>query len=151
MPGTMEPAILVLEFTDACTFTLDGIAVEVVHTEYEGNTEQDDCEVGLVMELEQEVVVQDCVSSKQILQFLSANDLVHVDRSACLLGWNRTSYYVVGGEELTKTFLEWSQPRQLAVQLLPQTKPVSQPPRQYSYFPSSLHIKRGLGFTSFTT
>ena len=64
----MEPAILFLELPHACTFALDGITIEVVHAEYEGNTEQDDCEVCLVMELEQKVVVQDCVSSKQILQ-----------------------------------------------------------------------------------
>ena len=64
MPGTMEPAILVLEFTDACTFTLDGIAVEVVHAEYEANTEQDDCEVCLVVELEEKIVMEDFVTAE---------------------------------------------------------------------------------------
>ena len=79
MPGTMEPAILVLELPNAFTFTFDGIAVEVVHAEYEGNTEQDDCEVCLVVELEQKVVMMDRISSVQILQLLSAErNVVHV-------------------------------------------------------------------------
>ena len=83
MPGTMEPAILVLKFTDACTFTFDGITIEVVHAEYEANTEQDDCEVGLVVELEQKVVMLDRISSVQILQLLSAErNVVHVIPSA---------------------------------------------------------------------
>ena len=59
MPGTMEPAILFLELPHACTFTFDGITIEVVHAEYEGNTEQDDCEVCLVVELEQKVIMED--------------------------------------------------------------------------------------------
>ena len=59
MPGTMEPAILFLELPDAFTFTFDGITVEVVHAEYEANTEQDDCEVCLVVELEQKVIMED--------------------------------------------------------------------------------------------
>ena len=80
----MEPAILVLELPDACTFTFDGITIEVVHAEYEGNTEQDDCEVCLVVELEQKVVMLDRISSEQILQLLSAErNVVHVIPSAC--------------------------------------------------------------------
>ena len=83
MPGTMEPAILVLELPDAFTFTFDGITVEVVHAEYEANTEQDDCEVCLVVELEQKVVMLDRISSIQILQLLSTErNVVHVIPSA---------------------------------------------------------------------
>ena len=73
----MKPAILVLEIPDIFSFTFDGITVEVVHAEYEGNTNEDDSEVCLVVEFEEKVIMQDRVSSEQILQFPSANDLVH--------------------------------------------------------------------------
>ena len=83
MPGTMKPAILFLEIPDIFTFTFDGISVEVVHTEYEGNTKQDDSEVCLVVKFEEKIIMKDRVSSEQILQFPSANDLVHVFWSVC--------------------------------------------------------------------
>ena len=56
--------------------TLDSLAVQVVHPEDEDNPEEDDSEVALVVELEEKVVVQDGVSSPEILQFLSSQDLI---------------------------------------------------------------------------
>ena len=71
----MKPAILFLEISNIFSFTFDGITVEVVHAEYEGNAKQDDSEVCLVVEFEEKVIMQDRVSSEQILQFLSSRDV----------------------------------------------------------------------------
>ena len=75
MTRAVKPTIFLIEIQIRALLvdgTLDGLAVQVVHAEDEGDPEEDDGEVCLVVELEEEVVGQDGVPLEQISQFLSS-------------------------------------------------------------------------------